>query len=142
MDVVELINFINQKVPNLTQAELLGPNTAYHYTMHSGCIEESGMFLGRTVDKDMDRSSDSLISKKAADKEGLVCSYLDLDRALEEGAYGDCDIYKLEFTEAVAAYNEQERLLDLEDGFEPAKIIFIPAKNITSFKRLEKATEI
>ena len=142
MNVVELINFINQKVPNLTQVELLGPGTAYHYTMHSNAIEKAGEFLGRSVDEDMDHSGEEMISKKATDKDGLVCAYLDFNRTMEEGSYGNCDIYKLEFTEAVAAYNEQERLLDLEDGFEPAKIIFIPAKNVTNFKRMGKCTEI
>ena len=142
MNISELKSFIKEHVPNLTQVEIIGPGTAYHFTMHAESIEKHGGFLGRTVDKDIDRSADNLVSKKAEDENGVVYAYLDKARTVEEGCFGNCDLFKIEFSQALAAYNEQERLLDLEDGFEPAKIIFITAKNIASYKHLGKASDI
>ena len=101
MNVADLKNFIKKEVPNLTQSELIGPGTAYHFTMHAESIENYGAFLGRTVDKDIDRSADDLVSKKAVDEKGIVYAYLDRARTIEEGCFGDCDLYEIKFSQAL-----------------------------------------
>ena len=69
-----LLNFIKSKVPNLTDPEIINSATGYHYTMHSGCIEQMSKFLGRSIDGDMDRSQHSLESVKATDENGVKFS--------------------------------------------------------------------
>jgi len=137
-----LLNFIKSKVPNLTDPEIINSATGYHYTMHSGCIEQMGKFLGRSIDGDMDRSQHSLESVKATDENGVVSAYPDLAHTIAEGKYNDCHIYEIKFSEAIAAYHQQEVQLAKSIGIDVPKTLFIPAQCISSFKLLGRASEI
>jgi len=142
MEIEELFKFIKTKVPNLTNLEIIESGIGYHYTMHSGFIEEMGRFLGRTVDENLDRSQKILESIKATDEKGIVYAYPDLSFTVEEGKFGNCHIYEIHFVEAIAAFHQQEVSFASSVGDILPKTIFIPAHKISSFKLLGKSSEL
>lgn len=142
MKIENLLNFVKTKVPNLTDPEIINSATGYHYTMPSSCIEQMGKFLGRLIDDDMDRSQHALESVKANDENGIVSAYPDLAHTIAEGKYGDCHIYEIKFSEAIAAYHQQEVQFAKSSGIDVPKTLFIPAQCITSFKLLGRVSEI
>lgn len=142
MEIKDLFEFIETKIPNLTNLEIIESGIGYHYTMHSDCIEKMGKFLGRTVDENLDRTQNTLESVKATDEKGIVYAYPDLPVTIEEGKFGDCDVYEIHFLEGIAAFHQQEVEFAGSVGDILPKTIFIPAHKISKFKLLGKSSEL
>lgn len=142
MEIEKLFYFIKSKVPNLTDLEIVKAGIGYHYTMNSSDIEQMGKFLGRSIDEDLDWSQHSLESVKATDENGIVYAYPVLSHTVEEGKFLDCHIYEVHYSEAISAFHQQEVQLAKSIGIEVPKTLFIPAQNISGFKRIGRVSEI
>jgi hypothetical protein len=142
METSDLFEFIETHVPNLTDLEIIVSGIGYHYTMHKDSIEKRGKFLGRVVDENLDRTQKTLKSIKATDEKGIVCAYPDLSFAVAEGKLGNCHIYEIQFSDAIAAYHQQEFEYASSLGYILPKTIFILAHKIINFRLLGMAREL
>lgn len=106
MTTEELFDYITKEVPNFINPEIIGPGVAYHYTSHADKIISTNQFLGAPINKDLDRTQQSLQSIPATNSPGVVFAYKDFKDAKEEG-FG-CSIFKIEFISAIRAMHGQE----------------------------------
>jgi len=142
LEIEELFIFIKNKVPNVANLEIVKNGAGYHYTMHKDCIERDGKFLGRLIDEDLDRTQQAVVSTKATDENGIVYAYPELSHTVDEGKYGNCHIYEINYSSAIAGHHQQEVEFARTVGIEVPKTLFIPALNITEFKLLGRASEL
>lgn len=90
--------------------------------------------MGAPIDKNLDKTQLSVISKPAAHDLGVVFAYEDLKAAKEEG-FG-CDIIELEFSKAVKARHKQEASLGAPQS------LLILNTDITAFKKIGRGDNV
>lgn len=106
MTTEELLKYLNTNVPNFKNPEIISSGVAYHYTSHADIIISTNQILGVPLNKDLDRTQQSLKSKPATNNPGVVFAYEDIEDAKEEG-FG-CSILKIEFNSAIKVMHGQE----------------------------------
>ncbi|NQS97057.1 MAG: hypothetical protein HQ591_01240 [candidate division Zixibacteria bacterium] len=101
MNAEKLKTFIKNKIPTFDNVGVIGPGTAFHYTMHAEAILADGRFYGAPIDENLDKTQTSLVSKQAKADPGVVFAYELIEDAKEEG-FG-CKIFKIKYNKAVYA---------------------------------------
>ena len=123
---------------------MLGAGSAFHYTVNGNAIDASGRFLGAPIDCNLDKTQLALQSPPATCDPGVVYAYLKVSDSVEEGF--NCDIYEIQFREAVSAIHSQEQSMaamnpDFEAEAYPATIMIL-SSDIVNFKRLGPAAAL
>jgi hypothetical protein len=141
MTAVQLLAFIEQRIPTFTDLNLLGAGCAFHYTANANAIDASGKFFGAPIDENLDKKQTALHSPPATSDPGVVFGYLKPSDAVEEG-FG-CEIYEIHFREAVSCIHSQEDAFSAEhaegEPFDYPPTIMILTSDIMHFKRLGHA---
>jgi hypothetical protein len=144
MTATQLKEFIEARVPTYKEVKVLGAGSAFHYTSNGDAIDASDKFLGAPIDDNLDRTQLALQSPPATCDPGVVYGYLKLSDSLEEG-FG-CDIFEIQFREAVSAIHSQEQSQaamnpDFVAADYPATILILTS-DIIDFKRLGPADDL
>lgn len=142
MKSTDIERHLNETLTSFQDAKVIGPGTAFHYTVHAVAIEESGKFLGAPLSDDLDCTQDPNGPRVAKSDPGVVFAYSELCTAAEEGDCardlypGSCpEVFEIQYSSAVEAIHAQEEKL----GAPPT--ILISSAEITDFKRLGPCSE-
>lgn len=150
MEIVDLYAFLIENVPNFAEPEILNSEgECYHYTAHWNKIQQSNIFKGAKINKDLDQTQNINYLGEAIETEGVVFAYENLKDAREEG-FG-LDIIKLRYKTAIKALHKAEDELGdftVEEARkhgiempknETPKTLLILTSDILSFEHVEKA---
>lgn len=142
MRSTDIERYLKESVTSFRDAVVIGPGTAYHYTVHAQAIIESGKLLGAPLNTNLDQTQDPNGPHVARCDPGVVFAYSELAFAAEVGdaarlAYPGCcpEVIEVQYSSAVKAIHSQEAALDAPPT------ILISSAEIFSYRRLRPCSD-